>query len=92
MGMMVQHWSSSKVCSWLQLSHSVLWEGAGQIHCGKQRRQELLPSYEKVSATAPAGRVEIVLCYGHPRPQDVSVTDLALGFAEERTEDTFAMS
>lgn len=75
----------------LQLT-SVLWEGAGQTHYGKQRRQELLPSYEKVAPTAPAGQVEIMLCNRHPRAQDVSVTDLALGFAEERSEGTFAMS
>lgn len=29
MGMTVQYWSSSKICSWFQLSHVVLWEGAG---------------------------------------------------------------
>lgn len=55
-------------------------------------RQELLLSSEKVAFTAPAGQVEIMLCYWHPSPQDVPVTDIALGFAEEHTQDTVTRS
>lgn len=39
--MMVQHWSSSKTCSWFQLS-DVLWEGAGQIPCGRLRETGII--------------------------------------------------
>lgn len=92
MGMTVQNWSSRKVCSWFWLSHVVLWEHAGQIPYGRQGRQELLPSYEKVALKAPAGQVEIMLCYWHPLPLAAPAADLALGFTGEHSEDTFAMS
>lgn len=66
MGMTVQNWSSSKVCCWFWLSHVVLWKHAGQIPYGKQGRQELLLPCAKVALTAPAGQLEIMLCYWHP--------------------------
>lgn len=50
MGMMVQHWRSSRVCSWFRLSPIVLWEGAGQIPCGRLRETGIIAFLWKSSS------------------------------------------
>lgn len=50
MGMTVQHWSSRKDCSWFWLSHIVLWEGAGQIPCGRPRETGIIAFLRKGSS------------------------------------------
>lgn len=90
----VQHWSSctspcpSKVCSWFWLSHVVLWEGAGQIPCGRSRETVIISFLWKGSSYIShraSGNCAVLLT---PTSLDTPVIDLALGFTEEHTEDS----